>query len=69
VSLSGRWKGIVSKGGPRLPRGSGIGGTDCERAGKGDAGRLDILAAAKAGDITLINTGEVYRDSVVGGQH
>ena len=29
----------------------------------------DILAAAKAGDITLINTGEVYRDSVVGGQH
>jgi len=30
----------------------------------------DILAAAKAGQITLINTGEVYRDSVVGGsQH
>ena len=29
----------------------------------------DILAAVKAGDITLINTGEVYRDSVVGGQH
>jgi hypothetical protein len=29
----------------------------------------DILAAAKAGEITLINTGEVYRDSVVGGQH
>ena len=28
----------------------------------------DILAAAKAGQITLINTGEVYRDSVVGGQ-
>ena len=27
----------------------------------------DILAAAKAGQITLINTGEVYRDSVVGG--
>ena len=29
----------------------------------------DILAAAKAGQITLINTGEVYRDSVVGGLH
>jgi hypothetical protein len=29
----------------------------------------DILAAAKAGEITLVNTGEVYRDSVVGGQH
>jgi hypothetical protein len=28
----------------------------------------DILAAAEAGQITLINTGEVYRDSVVGGQ-
>ena len=27
----------------------------------------DILAAAKAGQITLTNTGEVYRDSVVGG--
>jgi hypothetical protein len=27
----------------------------------------DILAAAKAGQITLINTGEVYRNSVVGG--
>jgi uncharacterized protein (TIGR03118 family) len=27
----------------------------------------DILAAAKAGQISLINTGEVYRDSVVGG--
>ena len=27
----------------------------------------DILAAAKAGDITLITTNEVYRDSVVGG--
>jgi hypothetical protein len=27
----------------------------------------DIMAAAKAGQITLINTGEVYRDSVVGG--
>ena len=27
----------------------------------------DILAAAQAGQITLINTGEVYRDSVVGG--
>ena len=27
----------------------------------------DILAAAKAGQITLIDTGEVYRDSVVGG--
>ena len=27
----------------------------------------DILAAAKASQITLINTGEVYRDSVVGG--
>jgi hypothetical protein len=27
----------------------------------------DILAAAKAGEITLVNTGEVYRDSVVGG--
>ena len=27
----------------------------------------DILAAAKAGQITLINTGEIYRDSVVGG--
>jgi hypothetical protein len=27
----------------------------------------DILAAAHAGQITLINTGEVYRDSVVGG--
>jgi hypothetical protein len=29
----------------------------------------DILAAAKAGEITLVNTGEVYRDSGVGGQH
>jgi hypothetical protein len=29
----------------------------------------DILAAAEAGQITLINTGEVYRDSVVGGQN
>jgi len=29
----------------------------------------DILAAAKAGQITLINTGEVYRDSVAGGSH
>ena len=30
----------------------------------------DILAAAKAGEITLIPTNEVYRDSVVGGsQH
>jgi hypothetical protein len=30
----------------------------------------DILAAAQAGQITLVNTGEVYRDSVVGGgQH
>jgi hypothetical protein len=29
----------------------------------------DILAAAQAGQITLINTGEVYRDSVVGGPH
>jgi hypothetical protein len=29
----------------------------------------DILAAVENGDITLINTGEVYRDSVVGGQH
>src|SRR5262245_428120 len=29
----------------------------------------DILAAVQAGQITLINTGEVYRDSVVGGQH
>ena len=29
---------------------------------------VDILAAAKAGQITLINTGEVYRDSVVGGR-
>lgn len=29
----------------------------------------DILAAVSAGDITLTNTGEVYRDSVVGGQH
>jgi hypothetical protein len=28
----------------------------------------DILAAANAGQITLINTGEVYRDSVVGGR-
>jgi hypothetical protein len=28
----------------------------------------DILAAAQAGQITLTNTGEVYRDSVVGGQ-
>jgi hypothetical protein len=28
----------------------------------------DILAAADAGQITLVNTGEVYRDSVVGGQ-
>ncbi len=27
----------------------------------------DILAAAKAGQITLTDTGEVYRDSVVGG--
>jgi hypothetical protein len=27
----------------------------------------DILAAAKAGQITLVNTGEVYRDSVVAG--
>jgi hypothetical protein len=27
----------------------------------------DVLAAAKAGQITLTNTGEVYRDSVVGG--
>jgi hypothetical protein len=27
----------------------------------------DILAAAKAGQITLVDTGEVYRDSVVGG--
>jgi len=27
----------------------------------------DILAAAKAGKITLTSTGEVYRDSVVGG--
>jgi len=27
-----------------------------------------ILAAAQVGQITLINTGEVYRDSVVGGQ-
>jgi hypothetical protein len=27
----------------------------------------DIMAAAKAGQITLINTGEVYRDSVVAG--
>ena len=27
----------------------------------------DILAAAEAGQITLVNTGEVYRDSVVGG--
>jgi hypothetical protein len=27
----------------------------------------DILAAAQAGQITLVNTGEVYRDSVVGG--
>jgi hypothetical protein len=27
----------------------------------------DILAAEKAGQITLTNTGEVYRDSVVGG--
>ena len=27
----------------------------------------DILTAAKAGQITLIDTGEVYRDSVVGG--
>ena len=29
----------------------------------------DILAAAQAGQITLINTGEVYRDSIVGGQN
>ena len=29
--------------------------------------QADILAAANAGQITLINTGEVYRDSVVGG--
>lgn len=28
----------------------------------------DILAAAEGGQITLTNTGEVYRDSVVGGQ-
>jgi hypothetical protein len=28
----------------------------------------DVLAAEKAGQITLTNTGEVYRDSVVGGQ-
>jgi hypothetical protein len=27
----------------------------------------DILAAANSGAITLVNTGEVYRDSVVGG--
>jgi hypothetical protein len=27
----------------------------------------DIMAAANKGQITLINTGEVYRDSVVGG--
>ena len=27
----------------------------------------DILAAAQAGQITLIDTGEIYRDSVVGG--
>jgi hypothetical protein len=27
----------------------------------------DILAAAQAGQITLVNTNEVYRDSVVGG--
>jgi len=27
----------------------------------------DILSAAEAGQITLTNTGEVYRDSVVGG--
>ena len=31
------------------------------------ASEADILAAAKAGKITLTNTGEVYRDSVVGG--
>ena len=29
--------------------------------------QADILAAAQAGQITLNNTGEVYRDSVVGG--
>ena len=29
----------------------------------------DILAAAKAGQITLIDTGEVYRDAVVGGRN
>ena len=29
--------------------------------------QADILAAAQAGQITLFNTGEVYRDSVVGG--
>jgi hypothetical protein len=29
----------------------------------------DILAAADAGTINLVNTGEVYRDSVVGGSH
>lgn len=29
--------------------------------------QADILAAAKAGQITLVNTGEVYRDSVVAG--
>jgi len=28
----------------------------------------EILAAAQAGQITLVNTGEVYRDSVAGGQ-
>lgn len=28
----------------------------------------DILAAAQAGQITLVNTGEVYRNSVVGGR-
>ena len=29
----------------------------------------DLLAAANAGAITLTSTGEVYRDSVVGGSH
>ena len=29
--------------------------------------QADILAAAQAGQITLVNTGEIYRDSVVGG--
>ena len=33
------------------------------------ASEADILAAAKAGEITLIPTNEVYRDSVVGGSH